>query len=289
MKYTILAPAKVNLYLDVLSKRADGYHDLRSVMQAISLYDDISLEIIPSSNTEINIDGSSNEIKWDESNLAYKACSLFLNEANIDGYKLSLYIDKHIPVCAGMAGGSTDAAGTLLLLNKAFNFPFSTEKLCTLGARLGADIAFCIIGGTCLCEGIGERVTPISSFGGKYMVCAIDSSSVSTPKAYALLDEKYGTACGDSSDLNSFLTSVENNDLSKACSLFYNKFESVIIPEIPKIQQIKDILLENGALGALMSGSGPSVFGVFSTEKEQNNAYKALCDAKIQAFLCKSL
>ncbi len=289
MKHSILAFAKVNLYLDVLSKRDNGYHEIESVMQSISLCDEISLEISVCKGIEIHLNGSDCSLSWDESNLAYKACKLFLDEAKISNHRIDIFVKKNIPISAGMAGGSTDAGGALILLNKAFGEPFSKEKLCELGARLGADVPFCIMGGTCLCQGVGEILTPISSFKDKLMVCAIDSSSVSTPRAYAMLDEKYGTNASRSSDIDAFLTCVKNNNFKGVCSSLFNKFESVIIPTNPSISKIKELLVENGALCALMSGSGPSVFGIFESEADQIRAYNALQDAKIRAFLCKSL
>lgn len=289
MNYSILAPAKVNLYLDVLSRREDGYHEIESVMQSISLFDEISLEASASKGLEIYLNGSDNSLLWDEGNLAYKACNLFLSEANINNCRIDIFVKKNIPISAGMAGGSTDASGVLLLLNKAFGEPFSLEKLCELGSRLGADVPFCIMGGTCLCKGVGEILTPIAPFKDKLMVCAIDASSVSTPKAYSMLDEKYGTSASRSCDINAFLAYVKNDDLIGVSGSLFNKFENVIIPSNQSISKIKALLIENGALGALMSGSGPSVFGIFENEADQIRAYKALQDAKIRAFLCKTL
>ena len=289
MKYTILAPAKINLYLDVLSKREDGYHEIESVMQSVSLCDKISIDISKSSELKISIDGTSDAIAWDEKNLAYKACKLFVSEAKITNSKIDIFVEKNIPISAGMAGGSTDAGGVLMLLNKAFGEPFSSEKLCELGARLGADVPFCIAGGTYLCKGVGEVLLPLTPFKDKLLVCAIDSSSVSTPVAYGMLDKKYGTDATSSSDINAFLAYVKNDDLKGVSSSLFNKFESVIIPENPSILKIKDLLLENGALGALMSGSGPSVFGLFGNETDQKRAFDALQKEKIQAFLCKTL
>jgi 4-diphosphocytidyl-2-C-methyl-D-erythritol kinase len=289
MKYTILAPAKVNLYLDVLSKREDGYHEIESIMQSISLCDKISIDISESSELKISIDGTSDAIAWDEKNLAYKACKIFANEAKITNSKIDIFVEKNIPISAGMAGGSTDAGGVLILLNKAFAEPFSRERLCELGARLGADVPFCIVGGTYLCKGVGEVLLPLAPFKDKLLVCAIDSSSVSTPVAYGMLDKKYGTDATSSSDINAFLAYVKNDDLKGVSSSLFNKFESVIIPENPSILKIKDLILENGALGALMSGSGPSVFGIFENENDQKRAFDALQKEKIQAFLCKTL
>lgn len=289
MRYSILAPAKINLYLDVLSKREDGYHEIKSVMQAISIYDEITLDITNSDKIIIRLNGSEPSLKWDESNLVYKACTLFLNEAKLDGYSFDFYVKKNIPICAGMAGGSTDAAGALLLLNQAFGNRFSIEDLCSLGAKLGADVAFCIRGGTCICEGVGEVLTPLPPLDTMYLVCAIDSSSISTPRAYSLLDEKYGIIVDESSNFKVFLKSAKNKDIHSICSLLFNKFESVIIPLNENIRTIKELLLKNGAIGALMSGSGPSVFGIFETEDAQKNAFFALQREKIRVFLCKSL
>ena len=289
MKLSILAPAKVNLFLDVLSKREDGYHEICSVMQAVSLYDEIFLQIKKSDSFNIILDGSNKQLRWDGSNLVYKACDLFVKEAGLKGYTFEFYVQKNIPVCAGMAGGSTDAAGALLLLNKAFNNLFSVERLCEIGAKLGADVPFCILGGTCLCRGVGEKIISLKSFSNQYMVCAIDDSSVSTPQAYSMLDEKFGTDCGPSADIDDFLANIATSNAKNVCSALFNKFENVIIPKNPRIQHIKDKMLENNALGALMSGSGPSVFAIFASEADQKSALFALQKEEIQAFLCKSL
>ncbi len=289
MKYYINAPAKINLFLDVLGKRDDGYHEIRSVMQSVSLYDEISLEILPSSNTKIELSGTTNVIKWDESNLAYKACALFLSRLGKSDVLIKIHIDKHIPIGAGMAGGSADASGVLILLNQAFDFPFSTDELCEIGAKLGADIPFCIKGGTCLCEGIGEKLTPIKSLSEMNILCAIDDSNVSTPQAYKMIDEKYGEGRTNGVDISPLMNAIDDENVQGIASSLYNKFEGVIIPQNPKINEIKSVMIENGALGALMSGSGPSVFGIFPSESAQKNAYFALQSKKIQVFLCKSL
>lgn len=289
MKYSILAPAKINLFLDVTKKRPDGYHEITSVMQAVSLFDEIVINVTEGDKTEIFLNGSEPSLKWDETNLVYKACKLFIEEAKIEGYRFDIYVEKKIPACAGMAGGSTDAASTLLRLNMIFGDFFGLEKLCELGARLGADVPFCIRGGTCLCEGVGEKITPLESLFGAHIVCAIGSSSVSTPVAFSLLDEKFGTNPGKSASIEAFLANVKKRDLKAIGASLFNKFESVIASENPEIQKIKCILLKNGALGALMSGSGPSVFGIFDNETDQKNAFFALQKEKIKAFLCNSL
>lgn len=289
MRYSISAPAKINLFLDVLSKHENGYHDIKSVMQSVSLSDEITISVEKSLKTEINLSGTNKEIAWNESNLAYKACAMFIDEAGLDGFLFNIHVEKKIPIKAGMGGGSADAAATLKLLNDIFDKPFTNERLCQIGARLGADVAFCIIGGTCLCEGFGDKLTPVTSLANVPLVCAIGSSSISTPEAYEMVDRHYGTDCGAGASIYDFLTSIKAEDLNGICSKLYNKFEGVISSVLPEVEHIKDILIKNGAIGALMSGSGPSVFGVFDSEKAQLGAFSALTDAGFDAFLCKTL
>ena len=185
--------------------------------------------------------------------------------------------------------GSSDSACALSLLNEAFDFPLSYEELVLLGSKIGADIAFCIKGGTCICEGIGEQITPIKSLKNVLLVCAIDESSVSTPYAFSLLDEKYGIDCTDSGSIDGIIEAINGGELSSVCKNMYNKFESVIIPQIDNVQRIKDMMISSGAIGALMSGSGPYVFGVFDDEKSQLSAFNVLKKHGINAFLCKTV
>lgn len=282
--------AKINLYLDVLNKRDDGYHNIKSIMQSISLCDTLSLEVTET-NGENNIEilCSDLRLKCDSSNLIYKAFVKFFEKTKIKGKKCVFQLIKQIPISAGMAGGSSNAATTLCLLNEALNFPLTDDELLDLASKIGADVAFCLKGGTCLCEGIGEKITPISPLEGVYLVCAIDKSSVSTPVAFSMLDEKYGVNCYDSSNINKIIQAIEASSLHDVCFSLYNKFESVIIPQNENIQLIKDSLIKNGAIGALMSGSGPSVFGIFENEETQRSAYFALKNDDISVFLCKTL
>ena len=282
--------AKINLFLDVLNKRDDGYHNIKSVMQAISLHDRISLAVSDvAGENQIEIHCQNTSLKCDNSNLIYKAFARFFEKVKMNGKKCIFYLEKNIPISAGMAGGSSNAATALLLLNEALDFPLSQNQLLNIGAKIGADVSFCLTSGTCLCEGVGDIITPISPLKNVYLVCAIDKSSVSTPVAFSLLDKKYGTDCTDSMNIEKMLNAIEKNDLHEICSSLYNKFESVIIPQNQNIQQIKSIMAENGALGALMSGSGPSVFGIFDSEEAQNSAYIALKNDNISAFLCKTI
>ena len=284
------AYAKINLYLDVLNKLENGYHNIKSVMQQISLYDSLSLDVSDTDDgNKITILCENSNIKCDDSNLIYKATVRFLDATGIKNKSCTFNLEKNIPVSAGMAGGSTDAACALLLLNEAFDFPVKNEDLLSLGAKIGADVAFCIHGGTALCYGIGEKITTISNLKDVLLVCAIDSSSVSTPYAFSLLDEKYGTHCTDSGNIQEMIDAITAKNLKKVSSSLYNKFENVIIQNNPNIALIKETLINNGAIGALMSGSGPSVFGIFENEFDQKRAYCALKNANINAFLCKTL
>ena len=282
--------AKINLYLDVLDKRADGYHNIKSVMQSVSLFDTLSLEITDIfGENKIEIFCNSSNLNCDNTNLIYKAFIRFFEKTQIKGKKCTFCLEKNIPISAGMAGGSSNAATTLLLLNEACGFPLNENDLLALASKIGADVAFCLKGGTCLCEGIGEKITPLNSFKDAYVVCAIDNSSISTPVAFSMLDEKFGTSCTDSANASDMLTAIKKNDLNGVSSSLYNKFEKVIIPTNKNIETIKEALIKYGALGALMSGSGPSVFGLFENEDDQRSAYFALKSDNISAFLCKTL
>ncbi len=295
MRLEILAPGKINLYLDVLDKMENGYHNIESIMQSVSLCDKVSLEI---SDTEceniIEISTSSQNIPNDKSNLVYKACQKYIDYVankgiRTTGKKFDFHIEKNIPVSAGMAGGSTDCAGALRLMNIAYDGVLNENELLHLGASIGADVGFCLTNGTCICRGIGDKITPIKKFDDVFMVCAIDNSNVSTPVAFKMLDEKYGTTPQPYGTIDSLVSAIERKNLKEVSSLLYNKFEGVIIPTNENVQLIKDTLLKNGALGALMSGSGPSVFGIFKSENDGINAYNALKEQKIRAFLCKTI
>lgn len=283
------AYGKINLYLDVLDKREDGYHNIRSVMQTVSLCDIITLEAEKSEENRIEINCSDSSISCDKSNLVYKAWAAFLSKYRGECMNFSFYVEKSIPVSAGMAGGSADAAATLHLMNEAYSFPFTEEELCEIGATVGADVAFCVKGGTCICEGIGEKLTRLPTFSGITVVSAKDFSSVSTPKAFGMLDEKYGTDCTDSSDINKMVSAVIRKDVCGVCSLLYNKFEDVILPANEGVCHIKKILTDCGASGVLMSGSGPSVFAIFDDDVKAQMAVDELRSDSIRASVCKTI
>ncbi len=290
MIYKTNAYGKINLYLDVLDKMENGYHNIESVMQSVSLCDTVTLQIDSYiGENVIEIVTSSGTIPNDKSNLVYKCAKKFFDYTGLSGKKCIFTIDKNIPVSAGMAGGSSDGAASLKLLNEACGNVLNYSELCKIGASVGADIPFCLTGGTCICKGIGDNITPLPRLKDIFLVSAIDCSSVSTPVAFSMLDEKYGTSCKSSQNINLMIDAVEKGDTALVASLLYNKFESVIMPTNENVQKIKSIMLENGAVGTLMSGSGPSVFGIFLDEISQNNALLALKNCSINAFLCKTV
>ncbi|MBQ7760599.1 MAG: 4-(cytidine 5'-diphospho)-2-C-methyl-D-erythritol kinase [Clostridia bacterium] len=289
-KISAIAYGKINLYLDILSKMENGYHSIESVMQSVSLGDKITLEVLDvDGDNQIEIKTQCQVIPNDKSNLVYKTASAFLERTNTIGKRLIFEIEKNIPISAGMAGGSSDGATAMKLLNEYFGSPLTLDELCEIGARIGADIPFCLTGGTCICQGIGERITRLTPLKDMLLVCAIDNSSVSTPVAFSMLDEKFGTRPMPHGALEKMKLAIEGGNISEVSSLLYNKFEDVIIPKIPSISKIKEIMTENGANGTLMSGSGPSVFGIFDNEKSQIKAYNALKNCSIRAFLCKTI
>ena len=290
MKLVSSAYGKINLYLDVLSRMENGYHNVDSIMQSVSLCDTIFLEITDIEGENIiEILTDTEKIPNDKTNLVYKCAERLLNLTKTNGKRCTFKIEKNIPIAAGMAGGSSDGAIAMKLLNEALGKPLTLEEMCTLGAKIGADIPFCLVGGTCHCQGIGDKLTRLEPFSDIYMVCAIDNSNVSTPVAFAMLDEKYGTEPEAYGKIDEMIEAIKSKNTRAVASLLFNKFEDVIVPKNENVQLIKSILLKNGALGALMSGSGPSVFGIFDNEKSQMMAYEELKNCSIRAFLCKTI
>lgn len=290
---TRTAYAKINLYLDVLGKMENGYHEIESVMQSISLCDEITLAI--SDGNGIEITSNSPYVPLNEKNLVYKAAIKFLAylsekcTTQETQKKLSFHIEKNIPIEAGMAGGSADCACALYLLNEAFGYPIKDKDLISLGASLGADVAFCLTGGCAICRGIGEKITPISPISNINLVCAIGDKGVSTPYAFGLIDQSFGITPKPYGKLNELIKAIEKNDTNELATCLFNKFESVIEPINDSVLKIKGEMLKNGALGALMSGSGPSVFGIFESKEKAQRAYNALREKNFHAFLCKTV
>lgn len=255
--------AKVNLSIDVLGKRQDGYHLVEMIMQTIDLYD--LIEINEKDNDQITIKSTSDEIPLDCNNLVYKAANLIKKTFNINK-GVEIHIKKNIPVAAGMAGGSSNAAAVLVGLNKLWNLNLSNQQLEKIGLKLGADVPFCINGGAVLASGIGEELTPIKGLTKDVciLVCKPDLF-VSTKEVYECIDSKDI----DKRPNNKFLIEcLKNEDTRQLAENMFNVLEGVTMDKHPVIQQIKDIMTNNRALGAMMSGSGPTVFGLYENRED---------------------
>lgn len=279
MKTRVKAYAKINLHLDVTGIRNDGYHNVETVMQSLSLCDTVDVEITDADNIEIECDKAG--VPLDEKNIAYKAAKLFFDETGITrGVKIK--IKKNIPMAAGMAGGSADAAATLVGLNELFDNMLDSKRLLTLGSRLGADVPFCIQCGCAYADGRGDALRELPSLDENVIfVAACGGEGVSTPMAYRLLDEKYNNFVGyEKKSLYALFNSLLQND-SEFCDHLFNIFEEPIAKERGAVLDIKKTMLENGARIAMMSGSGPSVFGVFEC---LDNAEKTVEKLKDKGF-----
>ena len=283
------ANAKINLYLDIVSRRENGYHDLYTIMQTVSLCDLVSVDFRPGIHTEIHLQASGNDkMPLDCRNLAWRAAEAFLQAADRRGV-VTIMIEKHIPMEAGLAGGSTDAAAVLRALNHLCGSPLSFEKLCEIGAKLGADVPFCIAGGCAVAEGIGERLNKQKGLSKCALVVACMGDGVSTPQAYGSLDEMFdGFAQARSTERGKALAEIlcSEAEINSFATSFYNIFEEVVPPVRPCVDRVKEIMKRSGAVTAMMSGSGPSVFGVFETAEQAAIATEALKREGAVAFVC---
>ena len=250
-KIKVKTPAKINLTLEILNKREDGFHNLQSIMQAVNLYDYITIEFEFSDNTKIDLSGNSDEIPYNESNLVYKAAIKFLEKADIKNVHLKIYIEKHIPVAAGLAGGSTNAAGTFFALNKLFNNPLNEQQINDLCASLGSDLNFCLYGGCALCTGRGEKIEKLPCYEQQITLIKPKAIGISTKEAYGSFAELTDKSYPDStSKLKQLLLQGKFDK-----SLLYNSFEKALFPKYEELQ-----LLKNKLQGSLMSGSGSTFF-----------------------------
>ncbi len=255
------AMAKINLALDVLGRREDGYHEVRMVMQMVGMYDRLSLKA-ERGKSGIRLTTNLSYIPADEHNLAVKAASLLMEEAGVtDG--LSIRLDKFIPVAAGLAGGSSDAAATMLGVNRLFHLGFSREELMERGRQIGADVPYCILQGTALSEGIGEILTPLKPMPRAGILLCKPGISVSTKDVYARVDALEEIT---HPDVDGMLAAIERGDLEAMTSpsCMSNVLEEVTGQRYPVIAAIEETMMEAGALRAVMSGSGPTVFGIFN-------------------------
>ena len=250
-KIKVKTPAKINLTLEVLNKRKDGFHNIQSVMHTINLYDYLSFEICKSKYTEINLNGNSSLIPYDSSNLVYKAAVKFFESAKISDVKLDVYIEKNIPIAAGLAGGSTNAAGTFFALNKLFNNILSDEDVDSLCASLGSDLNFCLKGGCCLCTSRGEIIEKLPPHIMNVSLIKPKNLGISAKEAYMLFSQLQDKSNPDNTNkLKAMLLKGEFDE-----SLLYNSLEYALFPKYEQLRFIKEQLQ-----GSLMSGSGSTFF-----------------------------
>jgi 4-diphosphocytidyl-2-C-methyl-D-erythritol kinase len=276
------AYAKINISLDVVGKREDGYHLLRMIMQNIDLYDLINIE---KSTNGINISSNKPYIPTDERNLGYKAAKLFMEKYNLQG-GVDINIRKNIPVAAGLAGGSTDAAAVLKGMRSIYDVNVSDEELMELGLKIGADVPYCIMGGTALCEGIGEKITPLKSFKDHIMIVVKPPFGVSTKEVYQSLDI---SRIYKHPDTEGLMQAVEKNDLKYVCGNMKNILENVTLRKHVLLKDIKNDMLRMGALGAMMSGSGPTVFSFFDDMLKAQHCYEKFKLKYNEVFITRTI
>ena len=278
---TLKALAKINLGLDVLGKRDNGYHDVRMVMQTIYLYDNVTLT--KKEEAGIQVETNLSYLPVNENNIAYKAAKILIDEFGIKN-GVHIKLDKHIPVAAGMAGGSSNAAAVLVGMNRLFGLGLSQKELMERGVLLGADVPYCVMRGTALAEGIGEILSPLPPLPKCYVLIAKPAISVSTKVVYEALDAK---EIVEHPNIDGVIEGLEGQDIKKIAEAMGNVLESVTIERYPIIETIKNIMKDMGALNAMMSGSGPTVFGIFDDRMVAKEAQKKLkqMDVARQVYL----
>ena len=281
------AYAKINLYLDVTAKRADGYHDIVSIMQTVDLYDQVSVRVCEHESSGIVLCCGAG-LPCDGRNLAYRAAEAYF--AGEVPCRIEIDIEKHIPMQAGLAGGSADCAAVLRALNAHFG-RYSESELQTIGARLGADVPFCLAGGTRITRGIGEIMQKCAPMPDCDLVIARGGEGISTPWAYGALDAEFGDFGEQGRESEQRLARVtdamEQGDLAKMADAMYNIFESVVLPGHEVARETKRIMLEGGAVGAMMSGSGPSIVGIFADQNAACAVRDKIAQTGTAAFVCQ--
>lgn len=271
------ALAKINLGLDVLRRREDGYHEVRMIMQTIGLCDE--LEIRKTKQPGIQVETNLYYLPTNENNLVYKAAQLLKDEFGLrDG--IGIRLRKRIPVAAGMAGGSSDAAAVLWGMNQMYKLGLSRQELMDRGVKLGADVPYCVLRGTALAEGIGEKLSVLPPMPKCYILIAKPGISVSTKFVYENLHAN-DLKPEQHPDVDAMIRAMEKKDLGLLASRMGNVLETVTVPAYPVIDEIKRFMVEHGALGAMMSGSGPTVFGIYDTRGKARQAYRELRSRKL--------
>lgn len=282
---TLSAPAKLNLTLDVLGKREDGYHEMKMVMQSVSLRDELTLTTQPGEG--IALSTNLGFLPLDGRNLA-AAAALRLQEATGAHWgRLTIELNKQIPVCAGLAGGSSDAAAVLRGLNRMCALGLSPEELAKVGEKVGSDVPYCVLGGTALAQGRGEVITPLEALPECYVVLAKPGFPISTPELFAQLDQQRPRCHPDTAGVRKAL---EERDLSGVARRMFNVFEEVLpARKRARVEELKGELLRCGALGASMSGTGPTVFGLFEAKEEAEGAEERLKELCPEVFLARTI
>lgn len=279
----VSAFAKLNLSLDVLSRREDGYHDLRMVMQTVELADTLTLTETEQKGVRVSTD--LRYLPNDERNLAAAAFRVFRDAAGWGESGVGIAIQKRIPVCAGMGGGSADAAAVLRALNDWRGRPLSVEQLAQLGEKVGSDVPYCVLGGTALAEGKGERLTALPAMPDCNIVICKPPFPISTPELFAAIDCKK-IRCRP--DTEGIIAALRDGDLDGIARRLYNVFEDTLSDRRgAEIAEIRQEMISAGALGAAMSGTGPTVFGLFRDEDRAKNAYRALKERYADTFLTR--
>lgn len=268
-EYRIKAYAKINLGLDVLGRLPNGYHEVKMIMQTVGIYDELTFE---KADEGIVITTDSGELPTNEDNLIYRAAKLLMQKYAIDaGIRINL--KKNIPIAAGMAGGSTDAAATLKGMNEVFGLGCTEDELKEIGVKIGADVPYCVMGGTALAEGIGEKLTALKNAPQCVLLVAKPGINVSTKYVYEHLD---ALASYDHPDIDGMVRAISAGNLHGIVSRLGNVLEDVTIPAYPVINDIKKVMLDAGALGSMMSGSGPTVFGIYNDRAGAEEAYNKI-------------
>ena len=281
----VQAYAKLNLTLDILGKREDGYHDLRMVMQSITLADTLTLE--ENQGEGLRVSANLRFLPTGEKNLAAAAALRFWEALGREPEDLDIRIEKRIPVCAGMAGGSSDAAAVLRALNQRAGEPFAPKELARLGERVGSDVPYCVLGGTALAEGRGEVLTPLAPLPRCWVVACKPDFPISTPELFAQADRVKLRRRPDTAGL---VAALEAGDLGGVARRMYNVFEDVLPARLyTRVAEIKNVLIQCGALGANMSGSGPTAFGLFDRLEAAQEARACLAQRYRDTFLCETV
>lgn len=280
--FKVLAPAKINFTLDIVGKLENGYHTVDMIMQSVDLYDVVTVE---KSEVSINLTCDKDFIPCNSSNTAYKAVQLFSEHCNID-CRVNIHIEKNIPAQAGLAGGSADGAAVLVALNKIYQTNLTAKELADIGSNIGADVPFCLYGGTMLATGIGttlEKIEHNLQLSDYYILLCKPYVDVSTPLAYKKSDERPFSNVIHSCAV---IKAMQSNNINDFCSGLYNDFDSLLM--IGEVQHIKSVMKDNGALASVMSGSGPTVYGIYSTKIQAENVAELLKNKYSDVFVAKA-